>query len=72
MENADVEMPILSTHELARHKNKLEYDEHEGIIRNKETGETTKFVQRAGVYFVKLFFKKDIVADQASDFGRPG
>ena len=70
--NANVEMPILSTHELARHKNKLEYDEHEGVIRHKETGEETQFIQRAGVYFVKLFFPKDSVGDTSSDFGRPG
>ena len=56
MENADVAIPILSTHELARNKNKLEYAEHEGLIEDKQTGHRTHFIQREGVYFVKLFF----------------
>ena len=67
-------MPILSTHELARNNHKLEYDEDKGLIRNKTTGETTSFVQRAGVYFIQLFVPKQTTIAQIdkSPFGRQG
>ena len=67
-------MPILSTHELSRNHHRIEYEEDGGIIRNKATGEETPFIQRAGVYFVKLFFPKELVSEhnKASDFARPG
>ena len=71
--NAKVAMPILSTHELARNGSKLEYDEDEGEIRNKETGATPKFYQAAGVYFVPLLVKKELLPDdKPQGFGRPG
>ena len=70
--NSDVAMPILSTHELARNKNTLEYDEDEGWIKNKITGDKTHFIQREGVYFVKLMFPKSQAEPPSKTFGRPG
>ena len=72
MEHANVAMPILSTHELARNNHRLEYDEHEGLIRHKPTGRTNKIIQRAGVYFIQLFVPKHVVLDGSLDgpFGR--
>ena len=61
--NAAVEMPILSTHELARQKTRLEYEEEDGWIVHKPTDMRTRFIQRQGVYFVKLFFQKAITGD---------
>ena len=72
MENAKVAMPILSTHELARHGAKLEYDEDEGVIRNKQTGRTTQFYQHAGVYFVPLLVKRSVTGNSEQGFGRQG
>ena len=69
MENASVAMPILSTHELARNGHKVIYDEHEGYIVNKATGDTTKFLQHSGVYFLQLLVPK---ATGASGFHRQG
>ena len=65
-------MPILSTHELAVNKNKLEYDLDEGWIHHKPTGRRTHFVQRLGVYFVQLFFKKNLTGGLEMDFQGPG
>ena len=48
--NGDVEMPILSTNELARNGSKLEYDEHDGVIRNKRTGKETDLYAAEGDY----------------------
>ena len=70
--HADVAVQILSTHELARNGHKLEYDEDEGTITNKTTGEVTKFVQRNGVYFLQLFVKRDLVGNSIMDLGRQG
>ena len=71
--NAAVSMPILSTHAMARNTKRLEYDEDEGIIRDKLTGKTTKFYQAGSVYFVPLLIKKSLLPEKMSqDFGRPG
>ena len=71
--HADVEMPILSTHELARNGSRLEYDELDGVIRNKATGDETKFYQTGGVYFVPLLVSKDITVPFTPEgFGRQG
>ena len=68
--NGNVDLPILSTHELARNGNRLEYDEDDGVIRNKKTNETTGFMSSAGVYWLPLLVKKDLTRKQG--FGRPG
>ena len=70
--NGKVAMPILSTHEIARNKCRLEYDENDGVIRNKDTGDTTKFVQAAGVYFVQLLVPRDIAKKPFQPFAMPG
>ena len=70
--NSEVAMHILSTHELARNQNTLEYDEDEGWIKNKRTGHKTHFIQREGVYFVKLMVPESIANPDAADFGRLG
>ena len=70
--NAQVAMPILSTHELARNGNRVLYDEDHGYIINKLTGKTTKFIHAAGVYFVQLVVQKDMGAQLEAPLGRPG
>ena len=61
--NADVEMPMLSTHEIAANKNALEYLEDGGTITNLQTKHQTKFIQQNGVYFVKLLIPNSITGD---------
>ena len=68
--NADVDLPILSTHELAKNGHRLEYDELDGVIRNKATGKTTGFYAGHGVYWLPMLVKKHIAGTQ--DFGRQG
>ena len=58
-------MPILSTHELARNKNTLEYDEDEGWIKSKVTGQKTHFIQREGVYFLQLMVPREVTQKDA-------
>ena len=70
--NANVAMPILSTQELARNGNMLVYDEDHGFIINKKTGQLTKFIAAAGVYFVQLRVRKDVGAELQPPFQGPG
>ena len=65
--NADVAMPILSTHELAKTGHTVEYDEDHGFIKDKQTCRTTNVIQQSGVYCIQrlvninLTAKKDVV-----------
>ena len=70
--HGDVALPILSTHELARNHNRLEYDEDEGWIRNKVTGKTTRFIQAGGVQFAQLLVPKHIAKNPFQPFTRQG
>ena len=72
MENGNVDLPILSTHELARNGRRLEYDEDDGVIRNKGTGKTNGFIAAGGVYLIALLVPKSITGSQPVGFGRPG
>ena len=51
--HAKVAPPILSTHGLARNGAALEDGEYEGCIKKNATGNTTRLIQTAGVYFVR-------------------
>ena len=72
-EDADVDMPIMSVGELSangkRGSNVL-FGERDGHIIDIKTHATSKLYKRRGVYFMKLFVRKNRKA--ASDFARPG
>ena len=70
--NADVDLPILSTHELAKNGHCLEYDEDAGVIRNKTTGKTNGFISQGDVYWIALLVPKSIAGNKPQGFGRPG
>ena len=81
MENADVAMPILSTHEIAKGNRSLEYFERDGKIHHLDSGEITKFVEGGGVYFMRIWVPKRLtkpqskslcVPDGSVGFARPG
>ena len=58
--NAEVELPILSTHEIARNNKSLTYFEDHGFIDDLKTGHRVEFIQAGGVYFVMLLVPKNI------------
>ena len=72
-EDADVDMPILAVGELSangeRGSNVL-FGERDGQIIDIKTHATSKFYKRRGVYFMKLYVRKNRNAE--SDFARPG
>ena len=72
--NADVDMPILSTKELNRENGRLIFDEDEGWILNRTTGDSNHFISAAGVYFCKMYNPGKHFDEDAPSmgFGRPG
>ena len=51
---AKVDTPVLSTRKLTECGHDVLYQQHGGVIIDNATGQRTKFVQRGGVYYVKL------------------
>ena len=73
--NAEVAMPILSTHELARNGRSVEYQELGGKVKDPKNNASMNFIMAHDVYFMKMLIPKAYTepprsADQ--DFGRPG
>ena len=67
-------MPILSTKDLNREHGRLTFDEDEGWILNKTTGDSNQFISAAGVYACKMYLPRIHVGDTtpSMDVGRPG
>ena len=68
--NCDVAFPIISVLELAKKNHKIVLEENGGFIQHRATGQTTKIVERDGVYFLKMIVPDDAL--QKKDFGRQG
>ena len=67
---ADVDMPVLSTRKLCESGHEVLYKHNGGLIIDTKTGQTTKFVMRAGVYYLKLRVLKPAGHERAAGFGR--
>ena len=60
--DAPVEMPILSVTEISkegRSGSEVRFRAKDGVIIDNATGRTTPFVKRMGVYFMRLYFRKN-------------
>ena len=79
-EDIDVDMPILAVTCLAANGEKgsqVIFRKQDGEIVDLSNNRSSNFVKRRGVYFIKLFIKKDqpsksIVKKKKPDFTRPG
>ena len=72
-EDADVDMPIMSVGELAANGemgSNVLFGERDGHMIDIKTNATSKFYRRRGVYFMKLYVRKD--RRDEPDFARPG
>ena len=56
--HADVEIPMLSTREIAKNNKSITYNEDDGVITHIPTGQQTKFISAASVHFIKLYVPK--------------
>ena len=72
--NAQVDMPILSTKKLNKDGGRLIYDEDEGWIVNKRSGDANHFISAVGVYFCNLLLPKELLGAQppSQGFRLPG
>ena len=57
-QNADVEMPIISTNGLAQEDNDVTYRKHDGYVYHVPTKDVIPFIARDGVYFMQLLVPK--------------
>ena len=72
-EDADVDMPIMSVVELSENGalgTDVVFRKKDGAMVDVQSNNTSKFVRRNGVYFMKLFVPRNKTADP--DFIRPG
>ena len=67
MENAQVAMPIRSTHELTANGKSLLYNEHDGYIIHPQGKHTSKFLGAHGVYFLKMLVPKKYTRARPED-----
>ena len=67
---ATVDMPVLSTRKLCESGHEVLYQRNGGIIIDIKSGQTTKFVMRAGVYYLKLRVLRPASRERAAGSGR--
>ena len=66
----EVELPILSVRKIVKKKNEVCFTQQGGTIRNQVTGQTIKFYEHDGVYFLEL--KKSGPTDITGQLGFVG
>ena len=59
-QNLEVAMPIISVPMLCQHSD-VGFKKRGGTIKHRESGETSHFIKRSGVYFIKLKVKRSLV-----------
>ena len=72
--NANVQMPILSIAKLASEHDAF-FRQHDGELVHRKTSKRIPFVKRAGVYFMKVAVRREIVQPNKTNttpFGRSG
>ena len=72
-EDADVDIPIVSVGELSANGelgSNVLFGERDGHIIDIKTNAASRFYKRRGVYFMKLFVRKNKIAE--AGFARPG
>ena len=73
MDDIDVDLPILSVRRIVRQGNLVKFRRGGGYIRNAKTGTRLHFVERQGVYFIKVKVKDPSPEDALEQsFTRPG
>ena len=79
-EDTDVEMPIVAVTDISKKDLEVSFREDESELVSANTGRRSKFMKQRGVYFMKMFYKKDKCqedgsgcdCEQQSSFTRPG
>ena len=67
---AEEDMPVLSTRKLCEAGHEVLYTNNGGLVIDTKRGQTTRFIQRAGVYYLKLHVLRPAKHERAEGFGR--
>ena len=76
-EDVDVDMPIIAVNDLFKEATEVIFRQENSELVDVGTGRRSRFTKKRGVYFMKMFYKKNQCHDQCDhdqdmDFHRPG
>ena len=76
-EDVDVDMPIIAVNDLSKEATEVIFRQENSELVDVGTGRRSRFTKKRGVYFMKMFYKKNQCHDQCDhdqdmDFHRPG
>ena len=75
-EDADVDMPIIAVSDLSRENTEIVFRQKDSELVDVPTGRKSRFAKQRGVYFMKMYYKKNQCIDNCEcehpDFIRPG
>ena len=76
-EDADVDLPIVAVNDLSKEDTEVIFRHDDSELVNVENGRTSRFTKKRGVYFMKLYYRKNQCHEECEcepqpDFHRPG
>ena len=63
LDHADVEMPIVAVNDISHEDTEVVFRQDNSELVDVETGRRSRFLKKRGVYFMKMFYKKDQCQD---------
>ena len=71
-EDADVDMPIVAVNDLSKDDTEVTFRHSQSELVDVETGRKSRFIKKRGVYFMKMYYKKDQCHDDCDCERQPG
>ena len=76
-EDADVDLPIVAVNDLSKEDTEVIFRHDDSELVNVENGRKSRFTKKRGVYFMKLYYRKNQCHEECGcelqpDFHRPG
>ena len=73
LEDADVEMPIVAVNDISLDDTEVIFRQDNSELVDMDTGRRSQFIKKRGVYFMKMFYKKNQCHDEcACEQQQPG
>ena len=70
-EDADVDMPIVAVNDISKEDTEVVFRQDQSELVDIETGRKSRFIKKRGVYFMKVYYKRDQCHDEQPGFTRP-
>ena len=71
-EDADVDMPIIAVSDISHNDTEVVFRQDTSELVDGETGRSSRFIKKRGVYFMKMYYKKDQCSDECDCGPQPG